>query len=37
MPGEYIICVDPSIPPVQYAYKKVPIEAREEIEKALQK
>ena len=27
----------PSIPPVQHAHRKVPIEAREEIEKALQK
>ena len=37
MPEEYTICVDPSITPVQHTYGKVPIEAREEIEKALQK
>ena len=37
MPGQYTIRVDPAIPPVQHAWRKVPIEAREEIEKALQK
>ena len=35
MPGEYTICVDPPIPQVQHAHRKVLIEAREEIEKAL--
>ena len=35
MPGEYAICVDPSMPPVQHAHSKVPIEAREEIKQAL--
>ena len=33
MPGEYTICLDPTIPPVQNAYRKVPNEVREEIEK----
>ena len=37
MPGQYTIKVDTSIHPVQHARRKVPIEAREEIEKALQK
>ena len=37
MPGQYTIRVDTSIHPVQHARRKVPIEAREEIEKALQK
>ena len=37
MPGQYTIRVDSPIPPVQHAYRKVPIEARQEIEKALQK
>ena len=37
MPGQYTIRVDSSIPPVHNARRKVPIEAREEIEKALQK
>ena len=36
MPGEYTICLDPSIPPVQHACRKIPIEAREEIQIALQ-
>ena len=36
MPGEYTIFVDPSVPPVQHACRKGPIEAREEIEKALE-
>ena len=35
-PGEYTIYVDPSIPTVQHSCRKVLIEAREEIEKALQ-
>ena len=33
IPGEYTICVDPAVPPVQYVCRKVPIESREEIEK----
>ena len=37
MPGQYIIRVDPLIPPVQHGHRKVLIEAREEIEKAVQK
>ena len=37
MPGQYTIRVDTSIHPVQHTRRKVPIEAREEIEKALQK
>ena len=37
MPRQYTIRVDTSIHPVQHARRKVPIEAREEIEKALQK
>ena len=37
MPGQYTIKVDTSIHPVQHARRKVPIEARDEIEKALQK
>ena len=37
MQGEYTIHVDPSISPVQHAYRKAHIEARVEIEKALQK
>ena len=37
MPGQYTIRVDTSIHPVQHARRKVPIEAKEEIEKALQK
>ena len=36
MPGQYTIRVDSSIPPVQHTKRNVPIEAREEIEKALQ-
>ena len=36
IPGTYTICTDPSIPPVQYARWKVPIEYKEQIEKALQ-
>ena len=37
MPGQYTIRVDSSVPPVQHAQRKVLTEAREEIEKALQK
>ena len=37
MPGQYTIRVDTSIHPAQHARRKVPIEAKEEIEKALQK
>ena len=36
MPGLYIICLDPSFPPVQHTQRKVPIEYREAIEKLLQ-
>ena len=36
MPGTYTICLDPSVPPAQYARRKVPIEYKEQIEKALQ-
>ena len=36
MPGVYAIRVDPSVPPVQHARRKVPIECREAIEKLLQ-
>ena len=36
MPGVYAIRLDPSIPPVQHARRKVPIECREAIEKLLQ-
>ena len=36
MPGVYTICLDPSVPPVQHAHRKVPIECREAIEKLLQ-
>ena len=36
MPGENTICVDPLILPVQHACRKVPREARDKIEKALQ-
>ena len=36
MPGVYTICLDPSVPPVQYAYCKVPTECREASEKLLQ-
>ena len=36
MPGVYTICLDPSVPPVQHAHCKVPIECREAIEKLLQ-
>ena len=36
MPGVYTICLDPSVPPVQHACRKVPIECREAIEKLLQ-
>ena len=35
MPGTYTIRTDPSIPPVQHARHKVPIEYKEQIEKAL--
>ena len=37
MPGQYTIRVDSSVPPEQHGQRKVPIKAREEIEKALQK
>ena len=37
MPGQYTIRVDSPVPPVQHARRKVLSEAREEIEKALQK
>ena len=37
MPGQYTIRVDTSIHHVQHARRKVPIEAKEEIEKTLQK
>ena len=36
MPGQYTIRVDSSTSPVQHGHRKVPIEAREEIEKAYQ-
>ena len=36
MPGVYTIKLDPSVPPVQHARRKVPIECREAIEKLLQ-
>ena len=36
MPGSYTICLDPSVPPAQHARRKVPIEYKEQIEKALQ-
>ena len=36
MPGMYTICLDPSVPPVQHARCKVPIECRGAIEKLLQ-
>ena len=36
MPGEYTICVDSLIPLVLHTDRKVPIEPKEEIEKALQ-
>ena len=36
MPGTYTICLDPSVPPPQHARRKVPIEYKEQIEKALQ-
>ena len=35
MPGTYTIRTDPSVPPVQHARQKVPIEYRDQIEKAL--
>ena len=35
MPSTYTIRTDPSVPPVQHARQKVPIEYREQIEKAL--
>ena len=37
MPGQYTIRVYSSVPPAQHAHRKVLIEAREEMEKALQK
>ena len=36
MPGTYTIHINPSIPPVQHARRKVPIEYKTQIEKALQ-
>ena len=36
MPGTYTIHLDPSVPPAQHARWKVPIEYKEQIEKALQ-
>ena len=36
MPGTYTIRTDSSIPPVQHARHKVPMECKEQIEKALQ-
>ena len=36
MQGTYTICLDPSVPPAQHARRKVPIEYKEQIEKALQ-
>ena len=36
IPGVYTICLDPSVPPVQHAHCKIPIECREAIEKLLQ-
>ena len=36
MPGTYTICLDTSEPPAQHARRKVPIEYKEQIEKALQ-
>ena len=36
MPGTYTMCLDPSVPPAQHARRKVPIEYKEQIEKALQ-
>ena len=35
MPGTYTIRTDPAFPPVQHARHKVPIEYRDQIEKAL--
>ena len=35
MPGTYTMCLDPSVPPAQHARRKVPIEYKEQIEKAL--
>ena len=35
MPSTYTIRTDPSVPPVQHARQKVPIEYRDQIEKAL--
>ena len=36
MPDTYTIHLDPSVPPAQHARRKVPIEYKEQIEKALQ-
>ena len=36
MPGTYTLHLDPSVPPAQHARRKVPIEYKEQIEKALQ-
>ena len=35
MPGTYTIRTDPSVPPVQHARQKVPIEYSDQIEQAL--
>ena len=37
LPGIYTMHLDPSIPPAQHARRKVPIECKDQIEKALQK
>ena len=34
MPDPYKICLDPSVPPVQYSHHKVPLHYKEQIEKA---
>ena len=36
MPGTYTIHLDPAVPPAQHVRRKVPIEDKEQIEKALQ-
>ena len=36
MPGTYTICFNPSVPPAQHARRRVPIEYKDQIEKALQ-
>ena len=35
MPGTYTIRIDPSVPPLQHARQKVPIEYRDQIEQVL--